>query len=181
MDKRGPRSVSVSEHSQIWDSRIKGLWRLSPPSRLTQAALCCAVLSPAVVSNSLGPPWTVAHQAPLSRGFSRQEYWSGLPCPPPGDLPDLRTEPLSPTLQADSLPSELPGKPRDLSTRQKTVCCNFSISETTSLLSKNNSYLSTGKIWSQKLCPEGPVHISRGQWSRWPWTPWVLLPGWVLF
>ena len=37
-------------------------------------------------------PWTVAHQAPLSTGFSRQEYWSGLPCPPPGDLPDPGTE-----------------------------------------------------------------------------------------
>ena len=40
-------------------------------------------------------PWTVAHQAPLSLGFSRQEYWSGLPCPPPGDLPDPGTEPMS--------------------------------------------------------------------------------------
>ena len=40
--------------------------------------------------------WTVAHQAPLSKGFSRQEYWSGLPCPPPGDLPDPGTEPKSP-------------------------------------------------------------------------------------
>ena len=40
-------------------------------------------------------PWTVAHQAPLSLGFSRQEYWSGLPCPPPGDLPDPGTEPVS--------------------------------------------------------------------------------------
>ena len=39
-----------------------------------------------VMSNSLRPPWTVAHQAPLSMGFSRQEYWSGLLCPPPGDL-----------------------------------------------------------------------------------------------
>ena len=41
-------------------------------------------------------PWTVAHQAPLSTGFSRQEYWSGLPCPPPGDLPNARTDPVSP-------------------------------------------------------------------------------------
>ena len=40
-------------------------------------------------------PWTVAHQAPLSMGFSRQEYWSGLPCPPPGDLPDPGIEPSS--------------------------------------------------------------------------------------
>ena len=53
--------------------------------------------------------WTVASQAPLSMGFSRQEYWSGLPCPPPGDLPDPGTEPRSPALQVDSLPSEPPG------------------------------------------------------------------------
>ena len=52
-----------------------------------------------------------AHQAPLSMGFSRKEYWSGLPCPPPGDLPDPGTEPRSPALQADSLPSEPAGKP----------------------------------------------------------------------
>ena len=45
--------------------------------------------------------WTVAHQAPLSLGFSKQEYWSGLPCPPPGDLPDPGMEPRSPALQAD--------------------------------------------------------------------------------
>ena len=55
--------------------------------------------------------WTVARQASQSMGFFRQEYWSGLPCPPPGDLPDRRIEPRSPTLQADSLPSEPPGKP----------------------------------------------------------------------
>ena len=46
-------------------------------------------------------PWTIAHQAPLSVGVSRQEYWSGLPFPSPGDLPDLGIEPRSPTLQAD--------------------------------------------------------------------------------
>ena len=54
--------------------------------------------------------WTVAHQAPLSMGFSRQEYWSGLPCPSPGDLPNPGIEPGSPTLQADSLPTKLQGK-----------------------------------------------------------------------
>ena len=43
-------------------------------------------------------PWTVAYQAPLSMGFSRQEYWSGLPFPPPGDLPDPGIEAASPTL-----------------------------------------------------------------------------------
>ena len=50
-------------------------------------------------------PWTVAHQAPLSLVFSRQEYWSGLPCPSQGDLSDLGLEPGSPALRADSLPS----------------------------------------------------------------------------
>ena len=55
-------------------------------------------------------PWTVAYQAPQSMEFSRQEYWSGLPCPPPGDLPDPGIEPESPALQADALPSEPPGK-----------------------------------------------------------------------
>ena len=46
--------------------------------------------------------WTIAHQAPLSMGFSRQEYWNGLPCPPPGDLPDLGIEPAS--LMSPALP-----------------------------------------------------------------------------
>ena len=47
-------------------------------------------------------PWTIARQAPLSLGFSRQEYWSGLPCPPPGDLPDPGIEPRSPSGQAST-------------------------------------------------------------------------------
>ena len=58
-----------------------------------------------------GTPWTEACQAPLSMGFSRQEYGSGLPCPPPGAFPHPGMEPGSPALQADSLPSEPPGKP----------------------------------------------------------------------
>ena len=56
-------------------------------------------------------PWTVAHQAPLSMGFSRQEDWGGLPCPPPGNLLKRWTEPASPALQADSLLTEPPGMP----------------------------------------------------------------------
>ena len=59
---------------------------------------------------SFATPWTVAHQAPPSMEFSRQEYWSGLPFPSPGDLPDPEIEPESPALQADTLPSEPPGK-----------------------------------------------------------------------
>ena len=65
-------------------------------------------------------PWTVAHQAPLSMEFSRQEYWSGLPFPPPEHLPNPGTEPRSPALQADSL---LPGLPEkcNILKREKQV------------------------------------------------------------
>ena len=55
-------------------------------------------------------PWTVAYQAPPSMGFSRQEYCSGLPFPSPGDLSDPGIEPGSPTVEADALTSEPPGK-----------------------------------------------------------------------
>ena len=57
-------------------------------------------------------PWTAAYQASPSMGFSRQEYWSGLPFPSPGDLPDPGIEPGSPALEADALTSEPPGKPK---------------------------------------------------------------------
>ena len=60
---------------------------------------------------TLATPWTVAGQGPLSMGFSRQEYWSGLPFPSPGDLSDPGIKPGSPALQADSLLTELRGKP----------------------------------------------------------------------
>ena len=62
-----------------------------------------------MVSDSV-TPWTRAFQVPLSMGFSRQEYCSGLPFPSPGDLPGAGIEPGSPTLHADALPSEPPGK-----------------------------------------------------------------------
>ena len=71
--------------------------------------------------------WTVAHQAPLSMEFSRQEYWSGLPFPSPGDLPDSGIEPRSPALQAEALTSEAPGKPLvDINyTTEQTKACDF--------------------------------------------------------
>ena len=56
-------------------------------------------------------PWTIVYQAPLSIEFSRQGYWSGLPSPSPGDLPDPGIERRSPALQADSLPPGPSGKP----------------------------------------------------------------------
>ena len=57
--------------------------------------------------------WTIAHRAPLSMGFSRWEHWSGLPCPPPGDLHNPGIEPRSPALQVASLLSEPPGNPKN--------------------------------------------------------------------
>ena len=61
----------------------------------------------------------MARQVPLSTGFSRPEYWSGLPFPSPGDLPDLGIEPRSLALQADSLPSELQGSPTEKNSELK--------------------------------------------------------------
>ena len=72
--------------------------------------LCTLKASHLVKSNSV-TPWTVAHQAPLSMEFSRQEYWSGLPFPSPGDISDPGIEPKSPTLWLDFLSTEPPGKP----------------------------------------------------------------------
>ena len=68
-------------------------------------------LSCSVMSSSFVTPWTIDHQAPLSMGFSKQEYWSGLPFPSPGDLPDPGIKSGSPAWQADFLPSKPPGKP----------------------------------------------------------------------
>ena len=73
------------------------------------------------VASDFVPPWTVAHQAPLFMGFPRQEYWSGLPFPSPGDLPDPGVEPRCPALQMDSIPSEPPGKPQPFRILLKTV------------------------------------------------------------
>ena len=85
-------------------------------------------------------PWTVAHQAPLSMGFSRQEYWSGLPFPSPGDLPDPGIEPGSPILQADALTSEPPGKPMKEFTQTDTCCWPSEFRGFTSASSTNTGY-----------------------------------------
>ena len=79
--------------------------------RLLGRGCVCVVVTPpaAAAAESLSRVqlcatlWTAARKAPLSIGFSRQEYWSGLPCPPPGGLPDPGIKPWSPALQADSL------------------------------------------------------------------------------
>ena len=70
-------------------------------------------------------PWTVAYQASPSIEFSRQEYWSGLPFPSPGDLPDPGIKPRSPGLQADALPSEPEGKALNAHVNNKRMTCYF--------------------------------------------------------
>ena len=66
------------------------------------------------MSDSFVTPWTVAHQAPLSMGFPRQKYWSELPFPSPGDLPNPGTEPVSTALAGGLVSIEPPGKPHSL-------------------------------------------------------------------
>ena len=79
--------------------------------------------SRSVMSDSLRPHGQYAYQAPPSMGFSRQEYWGGLPFPSPGNLPDPGIIPRFPALQADTLPSEPPGKPQHHCTGLKSAHC----------------------------------------------------------
>ena len=85
------------------------------PHASGQLSPCATTIKPVKVKSLsrvrlFATPWGVAYQAPPSMGFSRQEYWSGLPFPSPGGLPNPGIEPGSPALQADALPSEPPGK-----------------------------------------------------------------------
>ena len=82
--------------------------------------------------------WTAAHEAPLSMEFSRQEYWSGLPFPSPGDLPDPGIKSGPPALQADYLPSEPPGKPNKTNKMMDT--------QVSKLLKKQVHKLSQGQL-----------------------------------
>jgi len=76
-------------------------------------SLCACMRSVTQLCPTLWDP-TISHQAPLSMGFSRQEYWSGLPFPPPGNLPDPGIKPVSPALAGEFFTSEPPGKPHFL-------------------------------------------------------------------
>ena len=95
----------------------------------------CAVLSRFSHVQLFATPWTVACKAPLFMKFSRQEYWSALPFPPPGDLPDPGTEPsspVSPALQEDSSPAEPLGKPlvsEHTFTETLNVCIHLCVCE----------------------------------------------------
>ena len=100
-------------------------------------------------------PWTVALQGPPSMGFSRQEYWSGLPFPSPGDLPDPGIEPRSPAFQADALTSEPPGT---LSPMMFYMFCEFTwfAYERVCVLSRSvvsDSLWPRGLQPTRRLCP----------------------------
>ena len=101
--------------------------------------------------------WTVAHQAPMSMGFSRQEYWSGLPFPSPGDLPNPGIEPRSPALQADALSSESPDsilKSRDIIFPTNVSLCSQSYD------------FSSSHVWMWELdCKESWVLKNRYFWT----------------
>ena len=95
-------------HSSLYEIvYFHDYWLPHPKVRIVLNHLSCVPLFATL--------WTVAHQAPLFMGFSRQEYWSGLPCPPPGNLPDPGIKPVSLRSSAnwrvDSLPLAPPGKP----------------------------------------------------------------------
>ena len=105
-------------------------------------------------------PWAVAYQAPPSMGFSRQEYWRGLPFPSPGDLPNPGIEAWSPALEADALPPEPPGKPGRLQILQLTLLLvttnithefNFSLKVETKRTGKQSSLIITLNCKSFKL------------------------------
>ena len=104
-------TTEAPEHMGMHE--LKHSYKLLSSVQLSSVAQSCPTLA---------TPWTVAHQAPLSMGFSRQVYWSGLPCPPPGNLPDPGTEPTLFCVliwQVDSLPVMPPGKPRDVNSLVK--------------------------------------------------------------
>ena len=93
--------------TSILFSNFHGHTNFHSHQHCTGVPFLCAVLSHFSHVQLFVTPWTVAHWAPLSIGFSRQEYWSGLPFPTPGDLPDSGIKPESPALQADYLWTEL--------------------------------------------------------------------------
>ena len=104
--------VSVTHHKQVWRIYIHA--KSSCQEVRSSCMRMCSVCQLFSCIWLFATPWTIDHQTPLSMGFSRQEYWSGLPVPPPGDLPNPGIEPMSPVFPAlaDGLfVTEPPGKP----------------------------------------------------------------------
>ena len=136
-DFQGPWGMSkncLSFPELTFQAKFKPTWRMSEPYPLREQGLLpspaprkmllplprmpfpsgCNQKKVKSVSHAqfFAGPWTVAYQAPPSMGFSRQEYWNGLPFPSPGDFPNPGIKPGSPALQTDALPTEPPGKPQ---------------------------------------------------------------------
>ena len=109
-------------------------------------------------------PWIVARQAPLSMEISRQEYWNGLPFPPPADLPDPGIKPGSPTLQADPLLTEPLGKPTSWGIR--SAYCHLRVKLLSLLFSQLTDGLTCSGILSSPILSDNP---SLG--SRFPESP----------
>ena len=136
--------------------------------------MVCQLLSSVQLSAT---PWTAACQPPLSMEFSRHEYWSGLPFHSPKDLPDPGIEPMSPTLQADSLPSEPPGKP---SIYLFSLSCNPG-RESESLLQLDvntifSVFLSSDlnqSLWNAGL--EIRKYLLKKRYLSWVWKPQKLI------
>ena len=99
----GPTLTPIHNYWKTHSFNYMDLWRQSDASERVKVKFLSHI-------RLFATPWTVACQFPLPMEFSRQEYWSGFPIPSPGDLPNPGVESKSPTLQADSLPSEPPGK-----------------------------------------------------------------------
>ena len=104
-------NIQNGNSSSNWEGTFKShlVWPLKYPIQM----FCCAVLSCSVMSDSFQLHGLSPTRLLCPWGFSRQGYWSGLACPSPGDIPDPGIEPRSPIFQADSLPSEPPGKPKN--------------------------------------------------------------------
>ena len=121
-------------------------------------------------------PWTVAHQPALSMGFSSQKYWSGLPVPSPGDLPDPGMEPRSPTLRADALTSESRGMPgangdggnEDNNNLLENIACMYCYTHCPQPCSRPPpTHASTGDSWT---LPGKSGAVSRGATAPFSWT-----------
>ena len=105
--------------------------------------------------------WTIALQVPLSVGFFRQEYWSGLPCPPPGDLPNPGIEPRSFKLQVDCLPAEPQGKPKN------TRVGSLSLLQQIFLTQDSNQGLLHYRQILYQLSYQGSPKGVEGMWNFW--------------
>ena len=106
MKKKTEKKEERKTNSEEWIKKMWYIYTVEYYSAIKVKSLSCVRL--------FATPRTAAYQAPPSMGFSRQKYWSGLPFPSPGDLPDPGNKPWSPTFQADALTSEPPGKPKKM-------------------------------------------------------------------